>query len=277
MKHIQKISSITVLTLLLSIFVSITSAFADDTSIQSTTGSTTVTSSTYDGNLGQIDALYNQLLTLRQQEKDLDLQMKVQRDLNISAIKALYAQVSTSDLAQIKTVHDQNKSLHDTNKSLYDQWISLHKQLKGARAAKDEKQSTEILLEINVLKKQLQPIQDQMKANNASIKDVEARVNATRKQIYSVLNPLKSIEIQMRTLWITERSFEAQRNTGWKAFNDSVNNGDMNGAALALNQVVTAKQQILSTKNQIYSLEQQMGTALNVSSSTTTTTAAASK
>jgi len=276
MKRIQKISSLTALTFLLSLFVYITSAFADDTGTQtsstsgSTTGSTSVTSSTYVGNLGQIDALYNQLLTLRQQDKDLDVQMKAQHDLNNAAIKALYGQISQSDISQIKVIHDQNKALRDANHSLFDQWNTLIEQWKVAKTAKDEKLTAEVRLKLNELKKQLQPIHDQIKANNATIKNVEARVNATRKQIQVVLNPIKPLEQQMKTLWSTERSYQAQRIAGWKAFNDAVNNGDTDSAVKALTQIVTAKQQILNTREQIYSLEQQIGTALSAAPETTT-------
>jgi hypothetical protein len=265
MKMIQKISSITAVTLLLSILVSISSAFADDAVAPASSlivTASTVTSSTYDDNLGQFDALYNQILSLRQQDKDLEVQMKAQHDQNSAAIKAINAQVSSNDLAQIKAVRDQNKTLRDANKALYDQWSSLSKKLKNAMAAKDEKLSAEIRLQLNEVKKQLKPIQDQMKANEASIKNQITTVNMARKKIHDLLSPLKPIEQQMKSLWGTEPTLQQQREAGWKAFNDAVKNGDIQGAIQALTQIVTAKQQILETRKQIYSLEQQEGSAL---------------
>lgn len=281
MRLIQKLSSLTAVALLISLFVAVTSAFADDSSsasssptgassVTSSTYDTSVTSSTYDGSMTQIDSLYNQILSLRQQEKDLDVQMKAQHDSNNAAIKALFSQISKSDLDQIKAVQEQNKDLRDANKSLYANWKSLNEQLRNARTAKDEKLVVELRLQINGLKKQLQPIQVQMKANYATIKDVIARVNAARKQIHDELNSIKPLEQQMKTLWSTERSYQAQRIAGWKAFNDAVNNGDTDSAVQALTQIVTAKQQILNTRQQIYSLEQQIGTALNASLATIT-------
>lgn len=276
---IKKISSILTLTLAFAFLVS-TTAFADDsnTSTSSSNSSGTVTSSTYgnatvtsntygNGSLDQIDALYSQLILLRQQEQDLNVQMKTQHDLNASAIKAIQSQLNPDDLSLIKSVSDKNKALLTNNKDLFNQYKNLGIELNNARKMKDEKLVVELRLQLSVVRNQIKPIRDQIDANNASIKDVVQRVNAARKQIKAALDPIKPLEQQMRTLWSNVSAINAQKNQEWKVFNDAVNNGDIGAAASSLSQIVNDKQQIISIKQQIYSLQQQVGTTLNVGGS----------
>ncbi|SDN33626.1 hypothetical protein SAMN04487897_102550 [Paenibacillus sp. yr247] len=246
-------------------------AFADDPNTPTsavpgtvTNGDSTVTSVTYATyDVSQIDPLYNQLLNLRQQEKDLDVSMKAQHDTNYGLIKGLYSQVSKEDISKLKAISDQNKVLRETNKPLFIQWNELNHQYQVSRKMKDEKKTVELRLQINALKSQIQPIFAQIKSNEASVKDVRDRVNAERKQINSILGTLKPLQQQETTLWSTIKSTEQQRNGAWKVFNTAVDNGDISAAVQSLAQVVSYKQQIIDLKKQVYTVQQQIGTMLS--------------
>jgi chromosome segregation ATPase len=231
----------------------------------------TVNSSTYDGSTSPIDALYNQFIDLRQQDKDLDVTMKAQNDQNRSAGKALHATISSDDIAKIKAVQDQNKSLRASNQPLLVQWNLLHKEYRDAQKAKDQKLSIELRLQINGMKTQVQALSTQIKSNEASIKDVKDRVTAAWKKINAVYNLIKPIRQQMTPLWNNVKSLEQQKAAAWKVFDTAVNNGDTSGAVQSLTQIISLKQQIIDAKKQIYTFEQQVGITLSGSTTQNTT------
>jgi chromosome segregation ATPase len=256
-----------------TVFADSSSQSSSSTSVTTATyGTSTVTSSTYyDGSTSPIDALYNQIIDLRQQEKDLDVTMKAQNDQNTSASKALHATISSDDLAKIKAVQDQNKSLRASNQPMLDQWNLLHKEYRDAQKAKNQKLSIELRLQINGMKTQVQALSTQIKSNEASIKDVKDRVTAAGKKINAVYNLIKPIRQQMTALWNNVRSLEQQKAAAWKVFDTAVNNGDTSGAVQSLTQIVSLKQQIIDAKKQIYTFEQQVGITLSGSTTQNTT------
>jgi chromosome segregation ATPase len=270
--------------LLLTFMMSLTgiqAAFADTSnsspdanSVTASTYGNTATTSTYStdsGLIAQIDQLYTQLLDLRVKDKDLAAKMKAQDNQNDNALKALRTNENAADIQIIKDTEAKNKAILASNQSLLDQFKSLEKQYKQARAAKDEKGSVTLRIQINTLKSQVKAVQDQIKANNNDIKATKQKVEAARNQLKILLDPIKAIGLQMKQQWSDIKGLEQQKEDSWKSFNKAVNSGDANSAFTALTQIVTLKKQIMDDKQKVYSEEQQITIIISASAASKTT------
>jgi chromosome segregation ATPase len=257
-----------------AVFADTSNSSPDANSVTASTYVNTATTSTYStdsGLIAQIDQLYTQLLDLRVKDKDLAAKMKAQDNQNDNALKALRTNENAADIQIIKDTEAKNKAILASNQSLLDQFKSLEKQYKQARAAKDEKGSVTLRIQINTLKSQVKAVQDQIKANNNDIKATKQKVEAARNQLKILLDPIKAIGLQMKQQWSDIKGLEQQKEDSWKSFNKAVNSGDANSAFTALTQIVTLKKQIMDDKQKVYSEEQQITIIISASAASKTT------
>jgi glutaredoxin-related protein len=210
--------------------------------------------------LSQIDALYTKVLDLRKQDAEVYLQIKTAHQENENALKILReGKKNTVDNGIAKEITEKNKALRDANKEALTQYVELQKKLYNS---KEKKQIAELSLKFNALKEQLKPLFEQLKANEDLIKVKKPEVKFSADAIKTLNAQVKSAYDKIKTLQTKEKEFNQQREAGWKAFSQAVNEGNVTGAGAALTKVVEAKTQILNIKTQILIQVQAAGTAI---------------
>ncbi|MCL4439190.1 MAG: hypothetical protein M1609_00940 [Firmicutes bacterium] len=229
-------------------------AFADTT--PTTPPAVTQTQITANSSHATLKAQLQALKSLRNQEKTLDQQLRLQDKTTKNLVSQLKGSVNKSSLEAIKKVMATNKDIRINQiKPLMTKIRDLRGQL---RSVTDKSQKATIRQQIKQLVAQAKQLQNQIKSNRQS---VQADINAVRaqrvtfKQIFSATKSLRSNE---KSEYAQLRSMKKQEHSLWLTGRSQIKAKDYTGALNTLNQITGLEQNVISTKQQILSTKQQV-------------------
>ncbi|WCK54239.1 hypothetical protein PP175_23605 [Aneurinibacillus sp. Ricciae_BoGa-3] len=200
-----------------------------------------------------IKQIYAQIVQLRQQDKQIDAQLKDQTAKNESLLKGLSG-ARKDDNTSIKV---KLQSLAQQGKSIRDDLKAQHDLAKAAKKGKDKVALAAITNKIKEDNTRLNALRIQYKQVLASRKD---RVSDNKQSFGSV----HTLWAQEKTQWASIKPLEVQKKAQWDTFRQAMKGKNYAAAANALEQIVELKQQILMTKQQILATKQSVTAALNV-------------
>ncbi|WP_027417608.1 hypothetical protein [Aneurinibacillus terranovensis] len=208
-----------------------------------------------------IKQIYAQIVQLRQQDKQMDTQLKAQTTKNedlLKGQKAAHKDDHSAIKTQLQSLAQQGKSIRDDLKAQYDL-------AKAAKKSKDKTALAAIQAKIKDDNNQLKALRSQYQQVLASRKDGVS----DNKQSFASIHTLW---VQEKNQWASIKPLEAKKKSQWDTFRQAMKAKNYAAAATALNQIVELKQQILTSKQQILTTKQSVTAALNVIISGSATT-----
>ncbi|MCZ8513978.1 hypothetical protein O9H85_16425 [Paenibacillus filicis] len=211
----------------------------------------------------KISALYNELLSLQQQEQEWDSKLKALHESNKNTSSALAKQVKQIDEASLNRLEAEFNQAKERYKPLFAQYTSLNKQIDAARAAKNKDLSAMLQLHANVLKIPIKLARMDLEAKMNAWQAAKKATGQKVKRIRGILDDADPIREQIKAKNSAVRTLESSITPAWNGFKQAARKGDSSGVQSSLATAVSLSRQIHSEKQKTYQLEAKISEILS--------------
>lgn len=207
------------------------------------------------GQADKLNARYNELLSLLQQDDELDARIKALHSGNTDAAAALSKQIKGIDREKLDKLTADVAQTKEKHKPLFASYTDLNKQLELARQLKNKPLTEMLRFQAEVVKLTVQAARAEIKTKEEPLKaakDTNAKLVKKIRAKLDDADPLKEqIKAKQSAIKIAERGLSPL----WNTFKQAAKQGDVSITLETLSSLVTLAGQINDEKQKIVALE----------------------
>lgn len=207
------------------------------------------------GQADKLNARYDELLRLLQQDDELDTQIKNQHTINTEQAAAIAKQIKLIDSEKLNKLKADLEERKEKYKPLFASYTDLNKQIEQARQLKNKPLTEMLRFQASIVKLAVQAARAEIKAKEEPWQTAKANNAKLVKKIKGKLDDADPIKEQIKAkqgaIQIAERGLSPL----WSTFKQVAKQGDVHSTLDTLSSLVSLSGQINDEKQKIVTLE----------------------
>jgi hypothetical protein len=211
----------------------------------------------------KINSLYNELLTLQEQEQDWDVKINSLHTGNKETLNMLNKQIKQIDEANLDKLEADVTLARERYKPLFSHYSTLNKQIETARSLNNKELSAVLRFQANVLKIPVKLAHMDIETKEKARKEAKNSATKTMKKIRSNLADINPDNMQIKAKQSAIKTIETGITPVWNTFKQGTKKGDSKSVLDTLASLTSLLRQINEEKQKVFNLETKISNILS--------------
>jgi predicted nucleic acid-binding Zn-ribbon protein len=207
----------------------------------------------------KINSLYDQFVTLNEQEQNLDAKIKALHDNNRDTLSVLNKQIKQIDAARLEELEANVTQIRERYKPLLSHYTALNKQIEAARLIKDKGLTGMLRLQANILKIPVKLARLDIESKQYAWQEAKKATANVMKRIRTDLDAIDPLKVEIKAKQGAIKTIETGVTPVWNTFKQAVKKGDSGTVHDTLTTLVSLSRQINEEKQKVFNLESRIG------------------